>query len=45
MQLGRYREAADNFQRALAILPDDPPAQLDLAESLLVSFGDANPRL
>jgi len=38
--LGRYHEAAESFHRALAIRPDDPDAQLDLAESLLLA-GDA----
>lgn len=40
-QLGRYREAADSFHRALAIRPDAPAALLDLAESLLLA-GDTD---
>jgi len=36
-QLGRYREAADSFQRAITIRPDDPSARLNLAESLLLA--------
>ena len=40
-QLGRYRNAVDNFHCALAIRPADPSAQLNLAEALLLS-GDTD---
>lgn len=36
-QLGKYREAAGSFRRAIAIRPDDPTARLDLVESLLLA--------